>query len=90
MLSQEERAQRRTEHASDESERELRREEGEEPGGGVERRGDVVRVQVATQRGLVVVQQPRQLVQLDLRHGQAWVWRGGNTTLENERYFDIS
>ena len=56
----------RTEDARDESQGELRGEEGEEPGGRVEAGADLLLLQVGVQPAVVVVQQPRELVHLDL------------------------
>lgn len=44
----------------------MRGEGGEEPGGGVQAGPDLLLLQVAVQVPVVVVEQPRQLVHLDL------------------------
>ena len=58
----------RTEAAGHEAERELGGEQGEEPGGSVQRRGDFVALEVVVEVTVVVVNQAGQLVQLDLKH----------------------
>ena len=55
------------EEAHDQAERELGGEEGEEPGGGVQRGWHLQLLQVPVQLGQAVVQQPLQLVLLHLQ-----------------------
>lgn len=58
---------RYTEDAGHEAEGELRGEEREEPGRRVEARADLVLLEVVVQLAVVVVQQPGELVHLNLR-----------------------
>lgn len=65
-----------TEDAGHEAEGELRGEEREEPGRRVEAGADLVLLQVVVQLAVVVVQQPGQLVHLNLRGGGEEKTRG--------------
>lgn len=62
-----------TEDTGDEAQGEVRGEDGEEPGRGVQAGADLLLLQVVVQVPVVVVQQPGQLVHLDLRRRR----RGG-------------
>lgn len=55
-----------TKDAGHKAERELRGEESEEPRRGVEARADLVLLEVIVQLAVVVVQQPGELVHLNL------------------------
>lgn len=57
-----------TEDLGNEAQRKLRGEDGEEPGGSEERGSHLVLVQMYVEVGMIVVDQPRQLVQLHLQH----------------------
>ena len=68
-----------TEDTGDEAEGELGGEEREEPGRGVQAGADLLLLQVVVEFPVVVMQQPRQLVHLNLRGA------GGRKERERER-----
>ncbi len=56
-----------TKHSSHKSKREVWRKGSEEPGSGVETRADLVLLQMSVQLPVIVMQQTRQLIHLNLR-----------------------